>query len=62
MRKKNLVNCKENTTGIEHQFGELENSGQGKFESIQQDLTKDLEEVEMRIEEWTKKLDKGKEK
>ena len=47
---------------LEQQFKEIEDAGQGRFESIKQDLSKSLEEVEKKIEELTKKLEKGKEK
>jgi hypothetical protein len=44
------------------QLKELENAGQDKFESIKQDLSKSLAEVEKKIEDLTKKLEKGKDK
>ena len=47
---------------LQTQIKELEGAGQERFESIRQDLTKSLEEVEHKIDEWSKKLEKGKEK
>lgn len=47
---------------IEKQIKELDDAGQDKFGSIRQDLSKNLDEVEQKIDEWTKKLEKGKEK
>jgi hypothetical protein len=47
---------------LEQQIKELDDAGPGRFESIRQDLSKSLEEVEKEIEELTKKLDQGKEK
>ncbi len=47
---------------LEQQIKELEDAGQARFESIKQDLSKTLEEVEKKIEELTKKLAKGKDK
>jgi len=60
--QKELGELKTKHDRIEHQLKELEDSGQGKFEDLKQDLTKNLEAVEKKIEEWTQKLDKGKEK
>jgi chromosome segregation ATPase len=47
---------------LEQQIKELDDAGQGRFESIRQDLSETLEEVEKKIEELTKKLEKGKDK
>jgi TolA-binding protein len=47
---------------LEQQIKELDDAGQGRFESIRQDLAKNLAEVERKIEELTKKLEKGKDK
>ena len=47
---------------LEQQIKELAEAGEDKFEGIKQDLSKDLEEVEKRIAELTKKLEKGKDK
>lgn len=47
---------------LEQQIKELDDAGAGKFESIRQDLSKTLAEVERHIEELTTKLERGKEK
>lgn len=47
---------------LEQQIKELEDAGQDKFGSIRQDLSRTLEEVEHKIDELSKKLEKGKEK
>jgi len=47
---------------LEQQIKELDDAGQGRFESIRQDLSKTLDEVEKKIEELTKKLEQGKDK
>ena len=47
---------------LEEQIKELEDSGEDKFESLKQDLSKSLEEVEKKIEELSKKLENGKDK
>lgn len=47
---------------LEQQIKELEGAGQDRFESIKQDLTKALEEVERKTRELTTKLDRTKEK
>lgn len=44
---------------LEEQIKELDDAGEGRFESIRQDLSKTLEEVEKKIEELTTKLEKG---
>jgi chromosome segregation ATPase len=60
--QKELGELKTKHDRLEQQFKELEDAGQGRFESIKQDLSKSLEDVEKKIEELTKKLEKGKEK
>jgi len=47
---------------LEQQIKELDDAGQGRFESIRQDLSNTLEEVEKKIEELKKKVEKGKDK
>ena len=44
---------------LEQQLKELDDAGHGRFESIRQDLSKTLDEVEKKIEELTKRLEKG---
>jgi len=53
---------KEKHDRLELQIKELDDAGQDRFESIKQDLSKALEEVEKKIEELTKNVEKGKEK
>jgi hypothetical protein len=60
--QKELGELKTKHVRLEAQIKELDDSGQGRFDDIKQDLKKNLDEVEKQIEEWTKKLDKGKEK
>ncbi len=47
---------------LEEQIKELNDAGQGRFESIREDLSKNLEKVEKKIEELTKRLETGKDK
>lgn len=47
---------------LEKQLKELDAAGQDRFESIKQDLSRSIEEVEKKIQELTKRLEKGKEK
>jgi chromosome segregation ATPase len=47
---------------LEQQIRELDDAGPDRFESIKQDLAKNLDEVEKKIEELTKKMEKGKDK
>jgi predicted transcriptional regulator len=47
---------------LEQQLKELEVAGHDRFESIKQDLSKTLEEVEKKTEELAKRLAKGKDK
>jgi chromosome segregation ATPase len=58
--QKELEELKAKHDRIEQQIKELEDAGQDRFASIKQDLSKSLDEVEKKIEELTKKLEKGK--
>lgn len=58
--QKELGELKRKHDRIEQQIKELEDAGQDRFGSIRQDLSKTLEEVERKIEELTKRLEKGK--
>ncbi len=56
--KKELAELEEKHERLEKQLKELEDAGPEKFESIKQDLSKALAEVEQKIEELTQKLAK----
>jgi gas vesicle protein len=56
--KKELGELQKKHDRLEQQIKELDEAGPDRFESIKQDLTKNLEEVERKIEELTKKLKK----
>jgi chromosome segregation ATPase len=58
--EKELGDLEKKHDRLEQQIKELDNAGQGRFESIRQDLSKTLDEVEKKIEEVTTKLEKGK--
>jgi len=60
--QKELVELEKKHDRLQQQIKELDDAGPGRFESIRQDLSNTLEEVEKHIEELTKKLEKGKEK
>jgi chromosome segregation ATPase len=45
---------------LEQQIKDLEDAGSGRFVSIKEDLSKTLADVEKKIEELTKKLEKSK--
>jgi chromosome segregation ATPase len=60
--QKELAELKKKHDRLEQQLKELEGAGQDRFESLKQDLSKSLEEVEKQTQEWTKKLEKGKDK
>jgi len=60
--EKELAELEKKHERLEQQLKELEGAGQDKFESIKQDLSKSLDDVEKKIGELTKKLDKGKDK
>jgi hypothetical protein len=47
---------------LEKQLQELESAGADKFETIKEDLGKSLQEVEMKIDRLTRKLDREKAK
>ena len=56
--KKELAELEKKHERLEKQVKELEDAGPDKFESIKQDLSKALAEVEQKIEELTQKLAK----
>ena len=58
--EKELAELEKKQERLQTQIKELEGAGQERFESIRQDLSKSLEEVEQKIDEWTRKLEKGK--
>jgi DNA anti-recombination protein RmuC len=60
--QKELGELKKKHDRLERQIKELEAASQDKFESIKQDLSKTLEEVEKKIEELKDNLGKGKDK
>jgi len=47
---------------LEKQINEFESAGQGQFETLKQDLSRALEEVEKRIAVLTSKMEKGHDK
>jgi len=59
---KELADLERKHERLEQQIKELDDAGRGRFESIRQDLSNTLDEVEKKIEEMTKKLEKGKDK
>jgi predicted nucleic acid-binding Zn-ribbon protein len=60
--KKELGELEKKHERLERQLKELEDAGTDKFESIKQDLSRALEDVEKEIEALTQKLAKGKDK
>jgi hypothetical protein len=60
--KKELAELEKKHERLETQLKELEESGPEKFESLKQDLSKNLKEVEQQIEELTQKVAKKKDK
>jgi DNA anti-recombination protein RmuC len=60
--QKELTELNQKHGRLEKQIKELEDAGRDKFESIKEDLSKSLEEVEKKIADLTKKLEKGKDK
>jgi chromosome segregation ATPase len=60
--EKELAELEKKHGRLEKQLKELEDAGPDRFESRKQDLSKALEEVDHKIEELTKKLEKGKDK
>ena len=59
--QRELGELKEKRDRLEKQIKELEDAGQDRFESIKQDLSRSLAEVETKLQEWTTKLEKSKE-
>jgi prophage DNA circulation protein len=60
--KAELGELKEKHDRLEQQIKQLDEVGQDRFESIKQDLSKNLEDVETKIAALTKKVDKAKDK
>lgn len=60
--KKELGELEKKHDRLEQQIQELEQAGQDRFGTLKEDLSKSLDEVEQKIGELTKKLEKGKEK
>ncbi len=58
--EKELKDLEKKHERLEAQLKELEDSGQAQFESIKQDLSKTLRDVDKQIEELAKKVDKKK--
>jgi peptidoglycan hydrolase CwlO-like protein len=57
-----LKKLEEKRDRLERQIKELDDAGADRFETIKQDLSKDLDEVDGKIEELSKKLPKGSDK
>ena len=55
-----LDDLKKQHDRLEKQIGELDDADPDKYESIKQGLEKDLKEVDKKIDDLTKKLEKGK--
>ena len=62
LAEKELAELEKQHERLEQQFKELEHAGQDKSDSIKQDHSKDLEEVDKKIEELTTKRAKGKDR
>ena len=60
--QKELAELEKKHERLEKQLKELADTGQDRFESIRQDISKALEEVDQKIAELTKKLEKRKDK
>lgn len=60
--RKELAELEKKHERLEKQLKELEGADADKFESLKQDLSRSLEEVEQKIDELTQKLAKGKDK
>jgi len=60
--EKELAELEKKHERLVSQLKELEDAGQDRFESIKQDLSKTLEEVDRKMQALTKKLEKGKDK
>lgn len=56
--EKELAALEKKHERLEKQLGELESAGSDRFDSIKQDLSKNLEAVEQKIDELTQKLAK----
>jgi predicted negative regulator of RcsB-dependent stress response len=60
--EKELAELEKKHERLEKQLKELADAGQDRFATIRQDITRALEEVDQKIAELTKKLEKAKEK
>ena len=60
--QKELDELKKQHDRLEQQLKELEDAGEGKFDSIKHDTSKALEEVEKKIDELTNKMNKKSDK
>jgi hypothetical protein len=60
--EKELAEMEKKHERLEKQLKELADAGQDRFDSIRQDITRALEEVDQKIAELTKKLEKAKAK
>ncbi len=58
--QKELGELKKKHDRLEQQIKQLDGADPDKFEGIKQDLSKNLEEVDKKIDELTEKLDTGK--
>jgi TolA-binding protein len=56
--KKELADLKIKHDRLEQQIKELDDAGEDKFDGIKQDLSTNLKDVETRIEELSKKVEK----
>lgn len=60
--EKELAELEKKHERLEKQLKELDDAGQDRFGSIRQDITRALEEVDQKMAELTKKLEKAKDK
>jgi predicted negative regulator of RcsB-dependent stress response len=60
--QKELAELKMKHERLEKQLKELDDAGQDRFDSIRQDITRALEEVDQKIAELTRKMENRKEK
>ena len=60
--QKELAELKKKHGRLEQQIKALDEAGQDKFDGLKEDLAKNLEEVEKKTQELTKKLEKAKAK
>jgi hypothetical protein len=58
--EKELTELEQRHDRLKEQIQKLDEAGEGQFEDIRQDLSRNLEEVDRRIDELTKKLEKRK--